>query len=1348
YQGDYETTTEGEGDNQVVMKDLNSYNHGLFNMEIGFKRDRKEGGTDLLALPFEKFIITFESQQYSKTEDGKTVNYIIFFPEGEDGVKVAITDDKDIDASKASETVLNRDHINIKFVEAEDGLYHESGVYHVVVSNGEENEVEGDFENIGGNYAKYSSSSTTPVYPLIFNAEFLDWYKANFEERFDKTTNKYDDVFFKFMEYVEKLYTYLPEQVAQAKLFGFYQEEGKFSHNGEYTIDVEKIFDKAIEELYNRGYDKWADLLDKAASAVINDEEKSYTVNLTLNATVPNVYKVEYVLGHEEDEAVRAGFLPVGADVELFANRKDVDGYEILGWINEKRAEEYVAEMLEGDTRLYAVTDFSLTGMVDEVEGTELEAKYGESHTLAVVEDGVDYANYTYKWYLNDAIIDGETEATLNLTNLAVGDYVYEVVVTDDFTGEYRSIKFTVSVKVQEITEYVSWTINGVRNSTGKVSYNGSAYTVDAIIAIPGVGDVNAAVTKTFAYNGRTGTNAGKYTATLTLTVKDGYIFSDGETKHEYTYDWEIEKALLDIEFVWNYNRSIAHPYTGEEYSVSATIKILSPEFAQTMALDRIFDLKKVEYEGDLKAKEIGNYTAIADACDAVINENFQLHLVVGAVLHWSITDPVAPEKTKINAPTNKWLNAANNAYEFVVGEFETSKVAYIGLPEGYDNDTIFTVSDYTYTIVSSANETVSPDILKTTVGNYKVTVTVTFVGNNDLYELIGTTKTTFTFSATIAIKAGNLNLTGAAWYLDGEAYNADEAIKYDGKSKVFTLNGLSDSVLADVKVVYYTYENNVRGNKVTELKNAGRYIIDIESDYKLDNRPDAIIFEIHKATVQVPTVTLTKPTKENNAYVVDVEFSANDLYTMTKSGTLTATKKGTYKVTVTFTLNDATNYTFDNVDGVSKDGLRYVITLTWEAPEDIEDGQGGEEQTKGKTFKDEHSDITVEDLDGKVGEDDTLFVSNTSVNLSDYRKLLEEKYPDMKTKFGAAYEIHFNNAANEKQNYSNGKFRVTLPIPTDLLSYSENRLAVLHIMDDGTTEFVEGVKRDGDYMVFEIEGFSVFAVIGLDPLPAAVGSWWLILLIVLLVLLLIAAIILLVLRILKKNEEEPEEEPEQVEEPVEETVADEGDDDDDDDEEEVIAADDTFTPSLYLAPDMDPHTRIVLNRSFAARLSQAPFETRNNYNELKNYILSFKKVNSRISWRYDTFNKGRTKICKLQVRGKSIIMYVALDPKTLDEKYHHEDVSEVARYADIPTKLKIKSERSLKYAQEFIDMVMADKDIERNPNAITNDYVWDYPYMTTDDLIANNRIKVKHVAGRQFWENDANKESNNGENK
>ena len=29
---------------------------------------------------FERFVITFESQQYLKTKDGKTLNYVMFFP--------------------------------------------------------------------------------------------------------------------------------------------------------------------------------------------------------------------------------------------------------------------------------------------------------------------------------------------------------------------------------------------------------------------------------------------------------------------------------------------------------------------------------------------------------------------------------------------------------------------------------------------------------------------------------------------------------------------------------------------------------------------------------------------------------------------------------------------------------------------------------------------------------------------------------------------------------------------------------------------------------------------------------------------------------------------------------------------------------------------------------------------------------------------------------------------------------------------------------------------------------------------------------------------------------------------
>ena len=161
-QSEEEVTEEGSDETTIVKGDVVN---GMFNMEIGFKNTY-----------FEKFIIAFESQQYSKTEDGKTVNYILFFPEGESGVKVLITDDKDATAEDVeSNAVLSVEHIYIKFVSKLDG-----GKYGVIVSNNAEsvaaddNSVYGTLENVGGNYAKYSSSSTTPVYPLIFSAKFAE----------------------------------------------------------------------------------------------------------------------------------------------------------------------------------------------------------------------------------------------------------------------------------------------------------------------------------------------------------------------------------------------------------------------------------------------------------------------------------------------------------------------------------------------------------------------------------------------------------------------------------------------------------------------------------------------------------------------------------------------------------------------------------------------------------------------------------------------------------------------------------------------------------------------------------------------------------------------------------------------------------------------------------------------------------------------------------------------------------------------------------------------------------------------------------------------------------------------
>ena len=158
---------ESDGDEK---KDPVNGKERFFNMEIGFKNTA-----------FEKFIITFESQQFYKTEEGKTVNYIIFFPNGADGVYAVITADKDIDepTAEAKAHPMGRDHININFTEKDgDG-------YEVRVGDPDEKAddgISGHFKNVGGNYAKYSSSSTTPVYPLIFSAEFPEKEEGSTEE--------------------------------------------------------------------------------------------------------------------------------------------------------------------------------------------------------------------------------------------------------------------------------------------------------------------------------------------------------------------------------------------------------------------------------------------------------------------------------------------------------------------------------------------------------------------------------------------------------------------------------------------------------------------------------------------------------------------------------------------------------------------------------------------------------------------------------------------------------------------------------------------------------------------------------------------------------------------------------------------------------------------------------------------------------------------------------------------------------------------------------------------------------------------------------------------------------------
>ena len=161
------TQTEASTEENASKPDINfEKNDGWFNLEIGFGYSKVE---------YKYFVITFESQQYSQTKDGKSTNYIVFAPAADNKLGVYIThketEDEDLNAVLEG---LDKDNplgtvdaakLKIEFTDYVNGNY-------AVAINKETDNVTGTFENVGKTYAKYSSSTTTPVTPLSFEAVF------------------------------------------------------------------------------------------------------------------------------------------------------------------------------------------------------------------------------------------------------------------------------------------------------------------------------------------------------------------------------------------------------------------------------------------------------------------------------------------------------------------------------------------------------------------------------------------------------------------------------------------------------------------------------------------------------------------------------------------------------------------------------------------------------------------------------------------------------------------------------------------------------------------------------------------------------------------------------------------------------------------------------------------------------------------------------------------------------------------------------------------------------------------------------------------------------------------------
>ena len=147
-------------------------------------------------------------------------------------------------------------------------------------------------------------------------------------------------------------------------------------------------------------------------------------------------------------------------------------------------------------------------------------------------------------------------------------------------------------------------------------------------------------------------------------------------------------------------------------------------------------------------------------------------------------------------------------------------------------------------------------------------------------------------------------------------------------------------------------------------------------------------------------------------------------------------------------------------------------------------------------------------------------------------------------------------------------------------------------------------------------------------------------------------------------------------------------------------------------------------NRSFIARIIQGTDDQKNNYGKVKTALLSYNKVNSNIAWAAERFNKGRETIARFKIRGKTLCLYLALDPNEFETSvYHHVDVSDNKSMNGTPMMVKIKSPRGVKKAIRLIDIMLARRDgVKRH--VAERDYAAMYPYETIEELIDDGLVK------------------------
>ena len=804
------------------------------------------------------------------------------------------------------------------------------------------------------------------------------------------------------------------------------------------------------------------------------------------------------------------------------------------------------------------------------------------------------------------------------------------------------------------------------------VTYNGSAFSIEATNLPDGV-------TVSYENNGKT--DAGEYD----IIAK----FTGDAVNYNLIADMTATLTINKIEVYAPTVDTTVFTYNGQEqtytvaedelYTISGATAINAGQYTVTIELK-----DKTNYKWDNGSSEDLEYDfIISKATYDMSGVSFVGKTVTynGQEVEITIAGEL-PTGVSVAYTENKGTNAgvynavakfegdADN-YELIADMTAVLTINKVVVVAPSADTSVFTYNgqEQTYTLQTNALYTIS-NTSATNAGNYTITVALIDKTN---YQWDNGNSNDLTYSFVIA---------KATYDMSGVVF-ADKTVTYNGSAFSIEATNLPDGVTV-------SYENNSKTD-AGEYDIIAKFTGDADNYYLIDNKTAKLI--ISKATYNMSAVVFENKTVTYNGSAQSI------LATNLPNGVSVIyenngkTDVGTYTITAKFE-GDADNYELI-ADMTATLTIKKVL-FTFDT----------------NTEDDASEDIIISSSNG-IDPNKQLVVQlvESEKTAEKYKELI-----DKNQKVAVAYDVKLLKDGASVQPDGTLKFKIL--IPTELIG---KNFSIIHIHNGNETSVID-YTVDGDYIVFESDKLSEFvfvydmgslvwliivlAIIAIFEIafllylyiknnqivknkkiasvypPFIFGMFisetQLVLVIVLAVVVIALAVIsiLSAVKIINRKTQVSEKDNSSS---TQENVA-------ENNEEVALSA----CEEVAVTNEVDAKSFNYNKKSFSEKLSQCTPELLKYYNEIKNELLSYKKVKSKISSKHESFRLGRVTIAKLKVKGKSLYLFLALDPNDYkDTKYKIKDMSAVGNCKDVPTMYKINLPRRAVYAKDLIADLM-----------------------------------------------------------